>query len=341
MKLPLVFQRYRDEIDQELRAVMASSGSSMDDMLRYQLGWIDELGSPLLKSSGKALRPTLCLLSSESISGMYKEALPAAAAIELVHNFSLIHDDVQDNDRKRRNRPTVWAIWGKPQAINAGDAMHILASTSLMRLQDRGLPAKRLVQTLRLLDESCLRLIEGQYLDINYESRIDVRVGDYLKMAEGKTASLISCSLEIGAMLATENARTIQAYSNCGMNLGLAFQIQDDLLGIWGDDEMLGKPVGSDILRKKKTYPIVYAWEKADDLTRTVIKRIYQLETINTDGCDAILNILDSLHAKEQAQSLVDTYSDRAWREIESFLHSSWAKDRFEEMIAFLTKREY
>ena len=341
MGLPLVFQRYRGEIDRELRAVLASSDSTMYDMLRYQLGWIDEQGKSLLIPSGKALRPTLCLLSSESISGSFERALPAAAAIELMHNFSLIHDDVQDNDRKRRHRSSVWAIWGKPQAINAGDAMRILASASMLRLSDRDLPVERVLRALMLLDETCLRLIEGQYLDISYENRLDVRTRDYLKMAEGKTAALISCSLEMGALIATEDTCTIQAFSNCGKNLGLAFQIKDDLLGIWGDKAKLGKPVGSDILRKKKTYPIAFAWEKADELARTMIERIYQRDKVDDSGRDVILNILDDLHAKEQTQTMVDMFCDRAWSEIECFLPSPWAHDRFEEVISFLTEREY
>jgi geranylgeranyl diphosphate synthase type I len=313
----------------------------MYDMLRYQLGWIDERGKPVNETSGKALRPTLCLLSYESVSGSYEEALPAAAAIELVHNFSLIHDDVQDNDRKRRNRPSVWAIWGKPQAINAGDAMRILASASLIRLVERGFPGEKWLQAARLLDESCLRLIEGQYLDISYENHLDVTTGDYLKMAEGKTAALISCSLEIGALLATEDRRAIQAFRDCGTNLGLAFQIKDDLLGTWGDGARLGKPVGADILRKKKTYPIVYAWEKANDLTKAMILSVYQKETVDESGRNAILNALDELQAKEQAQLMVDSYSDRAWAEIEGFLLSPWAHDHFREVIDFLTKRDY
>jgi geranylgeranyl diphosphate synthase type I len=341
MGLPAVFPRYRGEIDREMRSVFPSSGTAMYDMLRYQLGWIDERGKPVNETSGKALRPTLCLLSYESISGSYEEALPAAAAIELIHNFSLIHDDVQDNDRKRRNRSSVWAIWGKPQAINAGDAMRILASASLIRLVERGMPGERMLRAARLLDETCLRLIEGQYLDISYESRLDVTTGDYLKMAEGKTAALISCSLEMGALLATEDQRLIHAFRGGGKNLGLAFQIKDDLLGIWGDGARLGKPVGADILRKKKTYPIVYTWEKANDLTRSMMVNVYRQETVDESGRDAILYALGDLQAKEQTQAMVDMYSERAWMEIVGFLPSPWAHDRFREVIDFLTKRDY
>ena len=305
MGLPSVFQRYRGEIDRKLWAILASSDSSMYDMLRYQLGWIDEQGSPLLNPSGKALRPTLCLLSKESISGTYEEALPAAAAIELIHNFSLIHDDVQDNDRIRRNRPSVWAIWGKPQAINAGDTIRISSDMSMMRLRDRGFPVEKLLQAMKLLNESCLQLIEGQFLDISYENRANITTRDYLKMAKGKTAALIACSLELGALLATEDACTIQAFKNCDKNLGFAFQIRDDLLGIWGDKDKLGKPIGSDILRKKKTFPVVYAWENAKDLSRTMITSLYQRETVDDHVRDVILGILDDLNAPNQWLTII------------------------------------
>ncbi len=341
MELPSIFRRYRNQIDQELRAVLASADSSMYDMLRYQLGWIDEQGNPLLQPSGKALRPTLCLFACEALSGDYQEALPAAAAVELVHNFSLIHDDIQDDDRLRRNRPTVWAVWGKPQAINAGTAMRVLASASMMRLSKLGVTAEKLLAGLCLLDESCLRLIEGQYLDISFEQRLDIGVAEYLKMAQGKTSALISCSLELGASLATQDDQTILAFRDSGVNLGLAFQIRDDLLGVWGNKDKLGKPIGSDILRKKKSYPIVYALEKATGPARQSLLDIYQRPVVDERACSTVLGILEDLQVRDQAQSMVNAYSRRASSLVEGLFPSSWGRDCFEEIICFLTNRDY
>ena len=197
--------------------------------MRYHLGWIDKKGNRTDGNTGKALRPTLCLLACQAVGGEYHRALPAAAAIELLHNFSLIHDDIQDNDRKRRHRPTVWAIWGKPQAINAGTAMRILTNVALFRLKELGVnPEKRLL-VQQLLDETTLRLIEGQYLDIDYEKYVDINVSDYLRMVQGKTAALIACALESGAALGTDDERLIKNLHDLGWNLGLGFQIRDDI----------------------------------------------------------------------------------------------------------------
>jgi geranylgeranyl diphosphate synthase type I len=341
MNLPSVFSRYRAEIDTELRSALAHYRSPMYEMLRYHLGWVDDKGNVLPASTGKALRPTLCLLASEAVAGAHEKALPAAAAIELLHNFSLIHDDIQDDDRERRHRPTVWTIWGKPQAINAGTAMWVVASLTMMRLASRGVPIEKQIHALSILDESCLRLIEGQYLDISFESHMDVGVADYLEMVEGKTATLIASSVEMGALLGTDDEQIIRALRNFGRNLGFAFQIRDDILGIWGDEEKTGKPVGSDIRRKKKSYPIVYAWENAQGQAKTELMKIYQSAVVDDNGRDTVLNILDSLQAEVQAQNRAEAYCDRALAEIEKTALSSWARDNLKEMAHFLTKREF
>jgi len=220
MKLPIVFDKYRAEIDSELRSVLAERQMPMYDMVRYHLGWVDKEGRPTLNSQGKALRPTLCLLACEAITGDFRMALPAAAAVELVHNFSLVHDDIQDNDRERRHNPTVWSLWGKPQAINVGTAIRVLASIALLRLGENGVSAQKQLRAQRLLDESCLKVIEGQYLDISYEPRLDVGVADYIEMIDKKTAALIAGSLELGALLSTDDELVIEHFRNFGRNMG-------------------------------------------------------------------------------------------------------------------------
>lgn len=341
MELPAVFERYRAAIDGELRSALAGHPSPMYEMMRYHLGWVDEKGNPLPGSAGKALRPTLCLLACEATGTHFQQALPAAAAVELVHNFSLIHDDIQDDDRERRHRPTVWSIWGKPQAINAGTAMHVAANLTLLRLGEGAVPALKLLRAQRLLEETCLRLIEGQYLDISFESRLDVGVADYLAMIGGKTASLIACSLELGALVGTDDEHVVRALHNFGWHLGLAFQIRDDVLGVWGDPQKTGKPIGSDILRRKKSLPIVYALEKAAGNAKTTLRNIYQSPAIDLEGLAAVLAILDGVEAAASAQSMVEAYRDRALAEIAQTALSTAARDSLAEIAHFLTKREF
>ncbi len=341
MKLPPVFERYRSEIDSELRAVLAECQSPLYDMLRYHLGWIDAQGHPLPGSVGKALRPALCLLACEVVGGEYHRALPAAAAVELVHNFSLIHDDIQDDDRERRHRPTVWSIWGKPQAINAGTAMRVLASLALSRLSERGVSGEKQLRAQRILDESCLRLIEGQYLDISYESRLDIGVADYLKMIDGKTAALIGCSLELGALLGTDDEPVIRGLWGFGRNLGLAFQIRDDILGIWGDEQETGKPLGSDIRRRKKSFPIAYALEKATSKVKTELANIYQNEAIDEDGTLSVLRILDGVGAQQYAQKMTEMYHDKALKEMRDLALMPEARRDLEALANFLVDRNF
>lgn len=341
MKVPLALERYRAEIDVELKGVLDGRHSPMYDMMRYHLGWADEKGRLLDSSAGKALRPTLCLLACEAVGGTYTKALPAAAAIELVHNFSLIHDDIQDNDRERRHRPTVWSVWGKPQAINAGTAMRVAASLALARLGECGVPAQKQLQAQRLMDESCLEMIEGQYLDLSYESRLDVGVTEYLEMIERKTAALIACSLELGALLGSDDRRVADGFRSFGRNLGMAFQIRDDVLGIWGDEKKTGKPRGSDIRRKKKSLPVVYALEKAQGRAKAELTGIYQDGAIDDNSLDKVLGILDDVQAEAQAQSLAEMYSRRALAEIEKVALLPGAHHSLVEMTHFLVERGF
>jgi geranylgeranyl diphosphate synthase type I len=186
-------------------------------------------------------------------------ALPAAAAIELLHNFSLIHDDVEDADEARRHRPTVWKLWGVPQAINVGDGMFALAFAAIQRLTGRGVDAKTTLAALDQLTQTCLALTEGQHLDIGFETRPVVSVDEYIRMIQGKTAALIGASVAIGALIGRASAQQQTDLLQFGQAMGLTFQIKDDILGIWGDPSVTGKAVGNDLLRRKKSLPAVHA----------------------------------------------------------------------------------
>ena len=341
MTLPATFERYRAEIYAELKSVLAERKSPLYDMMQYHMGWIDAEGNPTQNSSGKALRPTLCLLACESVGGDYHRALPAATAIELVHNYSLIHDDIQDDDKERRHRPTVWSIWGKPQAINAGTAMRLLANVTLTRLRQHNVSLEKQLRVQHLLDETTLRLLEGQYLDISFESRFDIKVDDYLRMIEGKTAALISCALETGALLGTDDDQTAASFRDIGRNLGLAFQIRDDILGIWGKGENIGKPLGSDILHRKKTLPIVYTLEKTGDTLRMELINIYQNGALNEADIATVLNILESVDAQANAQEMAEKYCTDAVQTIDDILLIPSAKQSLKEMFHFLVERSF
>ncbi len=341
MQLPHVMNKYRTDIDAELRAVLAPYRMPLYDMMRYHLGWIDEQGKDAFDSFGKALRPTLCLMSAEAMGQNYRKALPVAAAVELVHNFSLIHDDIQDDDEERRHRRTVWKIWGKPQAINAGSAMRVLSNVALARAQDRGIPKEKFHMMQTMLDETTLKLIEGQYFDIDFERRFDITVDDYLTMIRGKTASLISCSLVMGAMTGTDDPAVLQVFRLLGENLGAGFQIRDDLLGMWGDPKETGKPKGNDIIRKKKTLPIVMGLCSKSETVRETIRGIFRKDPVAAEDVETVLKVLNGEDVYSHVQGIVRECSMNSDRLIqETGMDRDHAID-FEQTVRFLTERTY
>ena len=262
--LPAVFQRYQESIDSALRDRLSDSTSFLYSILRYAMGWSDESGAPVSAPQGKALRPTLCLLTCEAVCGEYKRALPPATSLELIHNFSLIHDDIQDRDEYRRHRPTVWKVWGEPIALTAGNVMRIVADTSIEGQRGDSVSAVDIVTVNRVLTEASLEMIEGQYLDVAFEGRSDIGMKSYLDMISRKTGALIRTPMHVGAIMGTDDSEVIESFRECGRSLGYVFQIRDDVLGIWSQEKTTGKPVGADIRRKKNSLPIVHAMSQAD-----------------------------------------------------------------------------
>src|SRR4051795_2794353 len=240
------------------------------EMIRYHLG-LDRADAP----AGKRMRPLLGLLAYASIAGDYRRALPGAAAVELGHNFSLVHDDIEDGDRERHHRPTVWALHGIPQAINTGDMLFSLSRMALHRLSDLGFSDAKVLRLMRLYDETCVALCEGQFIDIRTsESDQMMSVDLYFDMIGRKTAALIAASIEAGALLASDDDEVIARYRGFGWALGLAFQLNDDLLGIWGPEQTTGK-VPSDVVHRKKTLPVIYAFEHAGPEDRERLTALY------------------------------------------------------------------
>lgn len=224
------------------------------EMLTYHMGWTGEGAGP--EATGKRIRPLMVLLTTAACGGEWQKALPAAAAVELVHNFSLVHDDIQDNSPKRRGRDTVWVKWSAPMAINAGDALFVLSNQAIIDLKEN-YPADIVVKAAEILHGTCLELTRGQFMDMSYEERTDLSTDDYWPMIAGKTAALLSVCCHLGALLGGADETQQDAYRSFGQYLGLAFQVQDDILGIWGNETVTGKSAASDLVEGKNSLPVL------------------------------------------------------------------------------------
>jgi geranylgeranyl diphosphate synthase, type I len=253
LALPTTLARTRELVEPALRAAVDQLDPSSRDLAAYHLGWVDADGR-VTGAGGKAVRPALALLSARAVGARESVAVPGAVAVELVHNFSLLHDDLMDGDTTRRHRPTVWALHGAAAAILAGDALLALATEVLLDVR-----TLESVRAARLLSAATRELIRGQFDDVAFEQRDVVTVDECVMMAAGKTGALLACAATIGAVLAGASPNAVVALSAYGAEIGLAFQLVDDLLGIWGDSDRTGKPIGSDLRAHKKSLPITYA----------------------------------------------------------------------------------
>jgi len=241
-------------VEPALRAAVDRMPDSMRAISGYHFGWWDEHGRATGGDSGKAIRPALTLLAAEAVGGSPDAAMPAAVAVELVHNFSLLHDDVMDGDTTRRHRPTAWSVYGVGPAILAGDSMLALAVDVLA---GSGNPEAQ--ASIRLVSATVQHLLHGQADDLAFEEREDVELAECVRMAEGKTGSLLGCATAVGALFGGGTPDQVEHLRQFGERLGLAFQFADDLLGIWGDPAITGKPVFSDLRNRKKSLPVVAA----------------------------------------------------------------------------------
>lgn len=312
-----IFARYVPLVEEEMRQVLANDDGYLAGhygMLGYHLGWMDQRLRPTQFDGGKRIRPVLCLLSCQAVGASVRRALPAAASLELLHNFSLIHDDIQDGSPTRRHRPTVWALWGRPQAINAGDAMFVLSRKALYGLLEQGVQPNDVLRAMACYDETCLRLTEGQYLDMSFEGRLDVSSDEYLIMIGGKTAALLEASLRIGAIVGGASVATEECLGRFGYALGLTFQVQDDILGIWGEEVLTGKSAQSDIATRKKSLPIVYALEHPE--TGQAMRELYG-RPLEPADVQVVLTLLDKADARRHAEEIAQQQHARALAELE------------------------
>jgi geranylgeranyl diphosphate synthase type I len=333
--------RYQKEIQDALRRAVQRGRSiglpaqAIDlipfyGQMQYHMGWVDRAFSPIPINSGKLLRPTLLLLAYEA-SGAWglteqtqdhtiylRRALPAAASIELTHNFSLIHDDIVDNDTERHHQPTLWTIWGKSQGINTGDGMFALARLALWDILSEGVEGTIAARLGAALDRATLTIAEGQYLDLSFEKREDVGVAMYMDMIARKTAALMSCACEMGAILGTREEATIASLRDFGFALGLAFQVRDDVLGIWASSAELGKTSAGDIYRRKKSLPILHALEYADEKDQQTLRQFYTQEApLTEDQVATVLAIFARAGTRNYCQTFLSQQAQQARQALE------------------------
>ena len=338
---PLVLGRYAPLLGQELRASLERGDPGLLLLLRYHMGWVGVEGAPSSGSTGKALRPILCLFTCEAVGGVAAQAMPVALALELIHNFSLIHDDIQDGDRERHHRPTVWVQWGVPAALVAGNAMRVLADSALHGLLQRDVALSTALHAQSILTQRYLEMVEGQYLDLSFESRMDVTPDEYLTMVAKKTGALLEATTHLGALLGTQDAHQVEALRRCGRLLGLAFQARDDVLGVWGEVGMTGKAVGADIRRKKKSLPVLHAFHEAGDAARKRLTELYQQDDLDDDAVDAVLDVMEELGSREFSQRVAEEKAQEAVEWVQRAHLPPAAQTHLEEMAGFFAHRQF
>ncbi len=337
-------QRYQHLIDTALRqaidkACNASAIPALDvyyGQMRYHLGWVDASLAPVRSNTGKLLRPILLLVAYEAtgawgLAGIdltdmthIRRVLPVAVAVELTHNFTLIHDDIEDGDTERRHRPTLWKLWGVPQAINTGDGMFALSRQILWDALDTGVENALVVGLGTILDRAVQTVAEGQYLDLSFETRQDVSVAMYVDMIRRKTAALMGCAAEMGAVLGTRDQETIECLRAFGLAIGIAFQVRDDILGIWASTSELGKTAAGDVYRRKKSLPILHALEHASEQDQRTLRTLYQQEAaITQEQVDTILTILERTQTRNYCRIFLSEQCQFAYAALASVPYNS------------------
>ncbi len=316
-------ERFREPLVRHLASLVPEEGV-LRLLLGYPLGAVEADGRPGPGPGGKLLRPTLVLFACEALGGEAERALPLAAAVELVHTFSLVHDDIVDQDRVRRGRPAAWVALGESQALHAGDGLLALAFGTAAGAK---LPGRAVAWAVEALASATLAMVEGQALDLEFEGR-QVGTEAYLRMARGKTGALLGCALALGA-IAAGREDLAPAHRRVGVTLGLAFQIRDDWLGLWGDPAVLGKSVGGDLARGKRTYPVAWALDRDPTLG----------SLLRTAPLDEVGRRLVGLGAREATEEAAAALLAQVREEAAGLPWAPWAHAAFGELCEGLAVR--
>ncbi|MEV5572436.1 family 2 encapsulin nanocompartment cargo protein polyprenyl transferase [Spirillospora sp. NPDC052269] len=320
----------RDLIDPGLRDAVGTMPDSMAHIAAYHFGWEDAQGSPARADGGKALRPALTLLCAEAVGGVARAALPAAIAVELVHNFSLLHDDVMDGDLTRRHRPTAWNVFGAGPAILAGDALLARA------LELLAAPGEGVV----VLSRAVLDLVEGQSSDMSFERRSDVDLSECVQMADRKTGALIGASCGLGAFYGGATAERAARLTAFGHRLGLAFQLVDDLLGIWGDPGTTGKAAHSDLRSRKKSLPVVAALTSGTAAGRELAALYHQDHPLGDAERARAAELVEAAGGREWARNRASELLEEAMAELDAAEPESAAAGHLRDLARLVTTRD-
>ncbi|MEZ4561300.1 MAG: polyprenyl synthetase family protein [Thermomicrobiales bacterium] len=338
-------------VDALLEPLIADALSALDGrapllagMVRYHLGYANLDLQPIDPRSldrGKRIRPAVTLLVAGAAGGDPAQAAPVAAAIELLHNFTLIHDDIQDESATRRHRPTVWRAWGAKQAINAGDALFAVAHLPLFQLPARGVSAERTIAILDAFERMTIEIVEGQTLDLGFETREDVTADAYLDMISGKTSAIIRFAAWAGATIAGADAAMAARWAAFGLELGLGFQIHDDLLGVWGTQAETGKRQADDIRRRKKSYPFLLLRERLDPAEQMELNAIYAQEEVAAHEITRVLSLMDARGVRRDVEQVVAHYHDSAAAMLADATRHSTYQRQLQTLVESLAKRTF
>jgi geranylgeranyl diphosphate synthase type I len=301
-----VSQAIDEQLRKTIQDVLSIQSSDLKDIFLYHLGLESQTGK-----KGKRIRPLLTALCTAGAGQDWRKSIPNACAIELIHNFSLIHDDIEDKGDTRRGKPTVWKKWGLAKGINSGDAMFAAAFDVLSG--NEVLDDQQTLKCIRLLANTCIALTEGQQLDIDYETRESISPEEYFHMIKGKTAALIACCTETGALVGELDEKNRSQYRSFGENLGIAFQLQDDWLGIWGDPAITGKSISSDLAEKKKSYPVVQGVLKSNRFHEK-----WMFGKIRQDEIPMLADWLEEDGIKAEVEEKIRYWTEKAQQDLES-----------------------
>ena len=293
------YEEYRRAVEGELREVFDEREGFLYNLLRYHLGWVDQHGGPDTSGPGLHFQGAVALATCEALGAEFPTALPAAAGVELVHHFTLVHGEVQAGRAESVDRPGIWWVWGPAQAINAGDGLHALGRVAMMRLGLRGMAPDRVLRSVRALDQACLRLCEGQYMDLEFQDQMMVTSASYMDMVDRKAGALTGCAAEAGALAAAADDGGCDAFRDMGAKLGAAWQISRDAEDFWG--ERGDAVTASNIVAKKKSLPIIHALEQGSVAAKRELGAIYMKRVLEQEDVSRLVAILEETGAREAA----------------------------------------
>ena len=295
------YDEYREGVEDELRAIFEGRDGFLYNLLRYHLGWVDQQGRPQEGTTALHLQGAVSLACCEALGAGFRPALPAAAGVELVHHFTLVHGEVQAGRAEDPDRPSIWWVWGPAQAINAGDGLHALGRTAMMRMAQRGTGAKSVLRAVRSLDTACLRLCEGQFMDLEFQDQMMVTRTAYMAMVNLKSGALTGCAAEAGALAADGTDAQCEALRRLGVNLGAAWQISRDIGDLWG--ERGDGVTASNIISKKKSLPLIHALENGSVAARRELGGIYMKRVLETADANRLVEILEETGSRSVADN--------------------------------------